>query len=99
MSYAVIFTSKQSSNTKGYASMAKKIEDLAKLQKGFLGIESAKDGIGITVSYWESLNDIREWKLQSEHLVAQHAGKSLWYDWYKVRICKIEREYSFVSPK
>ena len=98
MSYAVIFTSKQSSNTKGYASMANKIEELAKLQPGFLGIESAKDGIGITVSYWESLNHIKEWKLQSEHLLAQQVGKSLWYDWYKVRICKIEREYSFTKP-
>ena len=98
MSYAVIFTSKQSSNTKGNASMANKIEELAKLQPGFLGIESAKDGIGITVSYWESLNHIKAWKLQSEHLLAQQAGKSLWYDWYKVRICKIEREYSFTKP-
>ena len=98
MSYAVIFTSKESSNTKGYASMANKIEELAKLQPGFLGIESAKDGIGITVSYWESLNHIKEWKLQSEHLLAQQAGKSFWYDWYKVRICKIEREYSFTKP-
>lgn len=98
MSYAVIFTSKQSSNTKGYASMANKIEELAKIQPGFLGIESVKDGIGITVSYWESLNHIKEWKLQSEHLLAQQAGKSFWYDWYKVRICKIEREYSFTKP-
>ena len=78
--------------------MANKIEELAKLQPGFLGIESAKDGIGITVSYWESLNHIKEWKLQSEHLLAQQVGKSLWYDWYKVRICKIEREYSFTKP-
>ncbi len=78
--------------------MANKIEELAKLQPGFLGIESAKDGIGITVSYWESLNHIKAWKLQSEHLLAQQVGKSLWYDWYKVRICKIEREYSFTKP-
>ncbi len=78
--------------------MANKIEELAKIQPGFLGIESAKDGIGITVSYWESLNHIKAWKLQSEHLLAQQVGKSLWYDWYKVRICKIEREYSFTKP-
>lgn len=95
--YAVIFTSIQTETIKGYAEMANQMETLAKLQTGFLGIESAKNDVGITVSYWESLDDIKNWKQQSDHLIAQQKGRKDWYSWYKVRICKVEREYEFNS--
>jgi len=75
--------------------MATQMETLAKTQEGFLGIESARDAVGITVSYWESLDAIKNWKQQSDHLVAQQKGRQDWYNWYKVRICKVEREYEF----
>ncbi len=93
--YAVIFTSLLSEDTKGYSEMALKMEDLAKKQPGYLGFESAREGVGITVSYWESLEDIKAWKAQLEHLKAQKFGRSRWYQQYTVRICKVEREYSF----
>ena len=93
--YAVIFTSSHSNNTEGYNDMANQMEVLAKEQKGYLGIESARDTVGITVSYWESLEAIKNWKQQTDHLVAQQKGQQEWYSWYKVRICKIEREYEF----
>lgn len=93
--YAVIFTSKHSSNVSGYAEMAKKMIDLAQSQKGFLGVESARENLGITVSYWQTIEDIANWKANSEHLLAQELGKRMWYKWYKVRICKVEREYEF----
>lgn len=93
--YAVIFTSTHSENTKGYDDMANKMEALAKTQDGFLGIESARNSIGITVSYWQSLDAIKSWKQQTDHLVAQQKGRKDWYSWYKVRVCKVEREYEF----
>jgi heme-degrading monooxygenase HmoA len=93
--YAVIFTSTHSENTKGYAEMSTQMETLAKKQNGFLGIESARNAIGITVSYWDSLESIKLWKQQTDHLVAQQKGREDWYNWYKVRICKVEREYEF----
>ncbi|WP_104735201.1 antibiotic biosynthesis monooxygenase family protein [Hanstruepera ponticola] len=96
--YAVIFTSKHSEDVSGYAEMAIKMETLAKNQDGFLGIESARDTLGITVSYWQSLEAIKAWKLNSEHLMAQSKGRSQWYKWYHVRICKVEREYEFKLP-
>lgn len=92
--YAVIFSSKLKSK-EGYQEMAKKMEDLAKQQEGFLGLESARNEFGITVSYWESLETIAKWKANTEHLIAQKRGKAEWYEWFKVRICKIEREYDF----
>jgi len=91
--YVVIFTSLLSENTLGYSEMATKMENLAKQQSGFIGIESARNGIGITVSYWETLDDIKNWRANLVHLEAQKLGKKQWYSWYKVRICKVEREY------
>mgnify|MGYP000241740846 FL=1 len=93
--YAVIFTSTQNENIDGYSEMAEKMENLAKQQNGFLGIESARNEIGITVSYWASLEAIKNWKQQSEHLQAQQKGREDWYSWYNVKICKVEREYEF----
>ncbi len=98
--YAVIFTSLQSSNTDGYQEMATKMEALACQQEGFLGIESARSKVGITVSYWQNLEAIKNWKAHSEHLFAQQKGKTKWYNWYHVRICKVEHEYEFlISPE
>jgi heme-degrading monooxygenase HmoA len=93
--YAVIFSSEQTNDVKGYSEMAIAMENLAKLQPGYLGIESARESIGITVSYWESLEAIKKWKSNLDHLEAQNLGKAQWYSWYKVRICKVEREYEF----
>ncbi len=69
--------------------------ELAQEQSGFLGMESARDqnGLSITVSYWENLESISNWKKHSEHREAQRLGKEKWYEHFKVRICKVERDY------
>lgn len=93
--YAVIFTSTQTSDTAGYGAMADAMLALAAQQPGFLGIESARDSIGITVSYWESLEAIAAWKQNSSHLIAQQRGRAQWYQDFKTRVCKVERDYAF----
>lgn len=95
--YAVIFTSKRTELDENYAEMALKMEVLAKQQPGFLGVESARNEIGITVSYWESLEAIANWKQNLDHLDAQFLGRQKWYENYVVRIAKVEKEYSFVK--
>tara|TARA_R110000751_G_scaffold209420_2_gene313294 strand:+ start:281 stop:604 length:324 start_codon:yes stop_codon:yes gene_type:complete len=95
--YAVIFTSTHTKDIKDYAEMSNQMENLAKQQDGFLGIESARNEVGITVSYWKSLEAIKNWKQQTDHLIAQQKGRTDWYSWYKVRICKVEREYEFTK--
>lgn len=95
--FAVIFTSIQNTSIAGYEQMADHMEALAKQQPGYLGLESARSDVGITVSYWESLEAIKNWKQNVEHLQAQHLGKTKWYSSYHVRICKVEREYKFGS--
>lgn len=91
--YAVIFTSTRKEGDNGYAEMSQRMVELAQQQPGYLGHESARDGIGITVSYWESTDAIRNWKINTEHLFAQQKGREDWYAAYKVRVCKVEREY------
>lgn len=93
--YAVIFTSIRTEVDQGYAVMAQRMEELAKTQPGFLGVESARNDIGITVSYWKDLESIQRWKAHAEHQVAQGLGKSKWYESYRVRICRVEKEYQF----
>ena len=93
--YAVIFTSILTDTTEGYGDMASRMEVLVNKQKGFLGFESAREEVGITVSYWESLEAIKKWKEEEEHSVARNKGRDLWYKSFKVRICKVEKDYGF----
>tara|TARA_R110002072_G_scaffold95600_3_gene210742 strand:- start:1396 stop:1719 length:324 start_codon:yes stop_codon:yes gene_type:complete len=93
--YAVIFTTLMTDNLENYTETAQKMEALAKLQKGFLGIESARNQIGITVSYWQTLEDITNWKNNIEHTEIRNLGREKWYRKYQLRICKVEREYGF----
>ena len=95
--YSVIFTSTRTEGDNGYAKMATKMEKSALEQDGFLGIESAKEGLAITVSYWKDLKSIRDWKENIEHSIAREKGKSDWYKTFKVRIAKVERDYEFIK--
>ena len=95
--YAVIFSSIASEEKTGYEWMAEQMVELVKQQPGYLGHESARNAIGITVSYWENLDAIKNWKSVSEHLIAQQLGRDKWYTAYKTRICVVERDYGFDS--
>lgn len=93
--YAVIFTTIRTEVNQGYSEMAIRMLNLAKEQDGFLGEESARDELGITISYWESEEAIRKWKRNMEHLAAQKLGKEVWYKDFKTRVAKVERDNGF----
>jgi len=94
--YAVIFTAKQATKNEGYEKLAKEIYDLVQTQKGFIGFESVNDNKNeISVSYWETMEDIRAWSMNEHHSIAIKAGKEKWYDSFTVRICEVKREYAF----
>ena len=95
--YAVIFTSLRTEVENGYVDTAKRMAELAEQQPGFLGVESARNEVGITVSYWQSLEAIKNWKNNAEHLMAQQSGKEIFYSNYKTRIAKVERDYDFTK--
>ncbi len=95
--WAVIFTSQRTSvDSVGYAETAAEMVALASKQPGFLGVEAARgtDGVGITVSYWESLDAIRAWRQHGEHQAAQRLGKEKWYRAYELRVARVERAYA-----
>ena len=77
--------------------MAERMVELARLQDGFLGVESARNEIGITVSYWRDEDSIKAWKEHVEHSIARKFGRDAWYQSYKTRIARVERDYSFES--
>jgi heme-degrading monooxygenase HmoA len=93
--YAVIFSTIVEDNIVGYLETAQRMEALAKQQKGFLGLESARSEVGITVSYWQTEEAIMIWKNNVEHTEARNLGREKWYAQYQLRICKVEREYGF----
>ena len=93
--YAVIFTSARTEGDNGYGETTTRMLELSNNMPGFLGIESARNDIGITVSYWASMEDIANWKKHSEHIVAQETGRKEWYKSYKIRICRVERDYGY----
>jgi heme-degrading monooxygenase HmoA len=91
--YAVIFTSHRTEGDNGYGEMAARMVALASKQPGFLGVESAREEVGITVSYWSDLDSIKNWKANIEHQEAQKLGHEKWYSAFKTRISKVERDY------
>ena len=91
--YAVIFTSLRTTEDKDYGKTAIRMIELAEQQEGFLGIESAREDLGITVSYWRDMESIKKWKKHAEHRVAQKQGHDIWYSSFKVRISKVKRDY------
>ena len=93
--YAVIFTSIRTDGDNEYDNMSERMVELAKQQDGFLGVESARNEIGITVSYWRDLDAIKRWKKNSEHKIARENGRKIWYKSFKTRIAKVESDYDF----
>lgn len=96
--YAVIFTSELTPGDHGYEKMADRMVELASAQPGFLGVESSirdSNGLGITVSYWDSLEAIKNWKDHALHQEAQKKGKAVWYRRFRLRVCKVERDQFF----
>jgi heme-degrading monooxygenase HmoA len=92
--FAVIFTSVRTDSDDGYGEIAEQILKLASEQSGFLGFESVRQAIGISVSYWASLEAIAAWKENVAHRQAQARAKD-WYKIFRVRVCRVEREYGF----
>ncbi|MEC5341002.1 antibiotic biosynthesis monooxygenase [Brenneria populi] len=93
--FAVIFSSQRTEGDCGYNEMSSRMAELAKTQPGYLGAESARDrqGFGITVSYWDSLEAIARWKRHSEHRIAQEFGIAEWYQHYELRIAEVKYAY------
>ncbi len=95
---AVIFIAKRNGRDEvGYAAAADQMEQLAREQDGYLGHESARsaDGLGITVSYWRAEADAKAWRDHPDHTAVREQGRGLWYDFYSLQVCTVERSYAW----
>jgi len=96
--HAVIFSSlRRERPGDGYERVAARMLELAALQDGYLGVESAReaDGFGITVSYWRDRAAAAAWRAVAEHRGAQELGRERFYSHYAVRIARVEEESAF----
>ena len=93
--YAVIFSNLRTPGDQGYDAMAVKMSASASTMPGYLGMESTRNEIGITVSYWKDLESIKNWKYNAEHVFARDMGREVWYQSYRLRVARVERDYGF----
>ncbi len=93
--YAVIFRAEINNLDSSYTELSSRMRDLAINQYGCNEFVATTEGnYEIAISYWDNLEQIKLWKQDAEHLVAQELGKSKWYSFYKIQIVEVIREYS-----
>ncbi len=93
--YAVIFKAEIAKLDAEYGAMAARMRELAQARYGCVEFVSVTKGDQeISISYWESEAQIAAWKQDSEHLLAQEAGRSKWYKSYTVQVVELKRQYS-----
>ncbi|HIE77471.1 MAG TPA: antibiotic biosynthesis monooxygenase [Candidatus Thioglobus sp.] len=94
--YAVIFTAEIGSLDEQYYEKAKTMREIALNQYHCQGFNSTFEGnTEVSISYWSSLDDIKNFKNDSSHQEAQMVGKSKWYKSYSVEVTKVIRQYSY----
>ncbi len=96
--YAVIFRAEINELDEKYNSTAKHMRELAISKYGCSEFISRTEGsLEIAISYWETLEQIQEWKNDKEHIKAKHLGKRKWYKSYTVQVVEIIREYNEIT--
>jgi heme-degrading monooxygenase HmoA len=93
--FAVIFTSTHHQLDEEYEGLDARLITIAEKIDGFLGMDSAGGEYGISVSYWKDEASITAWKKDIDHQAAMQKGIEKWFDYYNVRISKVERNYEF----
>ena len=92
--YAVIFHAEIAQLDDEYFATAKQMRELAMTHYGCLDFVATTEGEReVAISYWPSLDHIRLWKQNSEHLGAQQQGRARWYKSYKVEVVEVIRSY------
>ena len=90
--YAVIFRATVTEFDDEYFRMAERLKDLAFKKYGCQDFVSVTEGDEeIAISYWQTLQQISDWKKDPEHRLAQARGKDRWYTKFSVEICEVIR--------
>ncbi|EST58880.1 antibiotic biosynthesis monooxygenase family protein [Proteus cibi] len=82
-----------------YLSLATDLKPLLTDIEGFISIERFQSlstkGKLLSLSWWESEKAVLQWKQHSLHKSAQQEGRKSIFDFYKISIVSLTREYSF----
>jgi heme-degrading monooxygenase HmoA len=95
---SVIFIAQRTDQDRdGYAAAADAMDRLAAQQPGYVGMESVRgdDGLGITVSYWESDAHAKAWRDNPDHAATRDAGRDRWYSHYSLHVAEVTRSYDW----
>ena len=98
---AVMFLSRRNGrDEEGYAEAAAEMMKAAEAFPGYAGIWSTRgaDGVGITISYWQSEDAARAWKDDSAHAAIRNLGRARWYDGYELVVAEVTRGYRWHKP-
>ncbi len=92
--FAVIFRAEIARFDAEYAELAARMRDMAIQDYGCQEFTSCTEGRHeIAISYWDNEDQIKQWKQNAEHLVAQGKGREKWYESYSVEVVEIVRSY------
>jgi heme-degrading monooxygenase HmoA len=92
--YAVIFRARIADLDEQYGKTARRMRQLAMEHYGCREFTSVTENdTEISISWWESEEQIRAWKNDPEHQLAQQLGREKWYHSYSVQIVRITRAY------
>lgn len=93
--WAVIFVSTHTDDLDGYTEAMSSMEALVASQPGYLGMDSARSGLGVTVSYWRDEHSIEAWRSHVEHAAVRERGRGRWYEQFSVKVARVERAYEW----
>ncbi len=82
-----------------YEEFVKSTSALAECSPGFLGHKMffAPDGERVTLVEFDSLENQRAWSLSAEHRAAAKAGRKNFYENYRIQVCEVLRDSTFVK--
>lgn len=100
--YAVIFEVEISEGKKDqYLNIAAKLKEQLVTMPGFISIERfqslVNEGKLLSLSFWDDEASLLNWKKNIDHLAAQKEGRASIFKDYRIRIAKVERDYTMAS--
>ena len=101
MSYVVIFKSKRTdSNQDLYYQYNDKLQEKVNTIPGYkkhYGVRHPETREGITIVYFETLDAIKQWRDDFEHIEAKNLAKTHFYENYSIEILELQKSYEWVK--
>lgn len=97
--YAVIFEVEiNDGKQERYLDIAAKLKEQLVKMPGFISIERfeslVNEGKLVSLSFWEDEESLIRWKKNIDHLAAQKDGRDSIFKDYRIRIAKVQRDYT-----